>query len=96
MIKSAAVHDEGMEEHPWPPPAQPGCGAPPAAPTSRGSAPSHFRLRDPLSIVLVAVIVIGFAAAGVLASELYARHRAESVVAAATECAVRWAPSVQM
>jgi len=87
VINSAAVHDEGMEEHPWPPPAQP--GAPPAAPTSRGSAPSHFRLRDPLSIVLVAVIVIGFAAAGVLASELYARHRAESVVAAATECAVR-------
>src|SRR5262245_33587571 len=78
-----------MEEHPWPPPGQPGCGAPLAAPTSKGSASSRFRLRDPLSIVLVAVIVIGFAAAGVLASELYARHRAESVVAAATECAVQ-------
>jgi hypothetical protein len=32
------------------------------------------------------VIVIGLVAAGLLAGELYARHRAESVVAAATEC----------
>ncbi len=35
------------------------------------------------------MIVIGFVAAGLLAGELYARHRAESVVAAATECMVQ-------
>jgi hypothetical protein len=40
------------------------------------------------------VIVIGFVAAGLLASELYARHRAESVVAAATECVVQDKASV--
>jgi hypothetical protein len=34
------------------------------------------------------VIVIGLVAAGLLAGELYARHRAASVVAAATKCVV--------
>ena len=45
-------------------------------------------------MVLIAVIVIGLVAAGVLAGELYARHRAESVVAAATECVVQDKASV--
>jgi hypothetical protein len=40
------------------------------------------------------VIVIGLVAAGLLAGELYARHRAESVVAAATECVVQDEASV--
>ena len=40
------------------------------------------------------MIVISLVAAGVLASELYARHRAESVVAAATECVVQDKASV--
>jgi len=44
--------------------------------------------------VLIAVIVIGLVAAGLLASELYVRHRAESVVAAATECVVHDKASV--
>jgi LmeA-like phospholipid-binding len=48
----------------------------------------RFRLGDPLSIALIAVIVIALIAAGVLAGELYARHRADSVVAAATSCVV--------
>jgi hypothetical protein len=55
---------------------------------------SRFRLRNPLSIVLIAVIVIGLLAAGLLAGELYARQRAESVVAAATECVVQDKASV--
>lgn len=63
-------------------------------PTSKRSGPSRVRLRNPQSIVLIAVIVIGIVAAGLLASELYARHRAESVVAAATECAVQDKASV--
>jgi hypothetical protein len=45
-------------------------------------------------MVLVAVIVIGLVAAGLLAGELYVRHRAESVVAAATECVVQDKASV--
>ena len=44
--------------------------------------------------MLIAVIVTGLVAAGLLASELYARHRAESVVAAATECVVHDKASV--
>jgi hypothetical protein len=45
--------------------------------------------RDPLSIVLVVVIVIALVAAGVLGGELYARGRADSVVARATQCVVQ-------
>jgi hypothetical protein len=45
--------------------------------------------RDPLSIVLVVVIVIALVAAGVLGGELYARSRADSVVAKATQCVVQ-------
>jgi hypothetical protein len=45
--------------------------------------------RDPLSIVLVVVIVIALAAAGLLAGELYARSRADSVVARAAQCVVQ-------
>ncbi len=83
-----------MEEHAPPPPGQPGYGPPPGTSTSRGSGRSRVRLRNPLSIVLIAVIVIGLVAAGLLASELYVRHRAESVVAAATECVVQDKASV--
>jgi hypothetical protein len=60
----------------------------PGTPT-KGSGPSRVRRRNPLSVVLIAVIVIGLVAAGLLAGELYARHRAEGVVAAATECVVQ-------
>ncbi|MFY9917163.1 MAG: DUF2993 domain-containing protein, partial [Mycobacterium sp.] len=45
--------------------------------------------RDPLSIVLVVVIVVALIAAGLIAAELYARSRADDVVAAATECVVQ-------
>jgi hypothetical protein len=82
-----------MEEHPPPPPGQPGC-PPPGTPTSKGPGLSRFGLGNPLSIVLIAVIVIGLVTAGLLAGELYARHRAESVVAAATECMVQDKASV--
>jgi hypothetical protein len=94
MCLAERVHDKGMEEHPRPPPGQPGYGPPPGSPTSKGSRLSRVRLRNPLSIVLIAVIVIGLVAAGLLAGELYARHRAESVVAAATECVVQDKASV--
>jgi LmeA-like phospholipid-binding len=44
--------------------------------------------RDPLSIVLTVVIVIALVAAGLLAGELYARSRADQIVAKATGCVV--------
>lgn len=45
-------------------------------------------LSDPLSIVLVVVIVLALVAAGLLGGELYARSRADSVVAKVVECIV--------
>jgi LmeA-like phospholipid-binding len=55
---------------------------------------SRVRRRNPRSIILSAVIVSGLVAAGLLAGELYARHRAETAVAAATECMVQDKASV--
>jgi hypothetical protein len=63
-----------------------------APPPQKGSSPLvkiKNLFRDPLSIVLVVVIVIALVLAGVLAGELYARSRADSVVAKATQCVVQ-------
>lgn len=51
-------------------------------------------LRDPLSMVLVFVIVVALVAAGLLGAELYVRHRANTVVANAVSCVVRDQASV--
>lgn len=69
------------------PPSAPGQGAPPPPGEPAGKIKRLFR--DPLTIVLVVVIVVALVAAGVLAAELYARSRADDVVAAATECVVQ-------
>ncbi len=61
----------------------------PAGPTVR-----RFRFGDPLSIVLVVVIVVALVVSGLLGAELYARHRADNAVAAATECVVQDKASV--
>ena len=45
--------------------------------------------RDPLSMALVLVIVAALAMAGLLAGELYARHRADTIVAKAVSCIVQ-------
>lgn len=46
-------------------------------------------LRDPLSLVLIVIIVVALLAAGVIGAELYARHRADGVVAATAACVVQ-------
>ncbi|KWX23718.1 hypothetical protein AFM11_13095 [Mycolicibacterium wolinskyi] len=64
---------------------------PPAAPTQKDSsamAKIKKLLSDPLSIVLVVVIVLALVAAGLLGGELYARNRADTVVAGVVECIV--------
>jgi hypothetical protein len=71
---------------PVPPP-----GAP-AAPPDKGSSllgKTKNLFRDPLSIVLVVVIFVALVAAGLLGGELYARHRADQVVARAAQCVVQ-------
>jgi hypothetical protein len=73
-----------------PPPGQP--GPPQAAPPQKDSsllAKVGNLFRDPLSIVLVVVIVLALVAAGLLGGELYARSRADDVIAAAAQCVVQ-------
>ncbi|KUI10101.1 hypothetical protein AU190_24170 [Mycolicibacterium acapulense] len=65
-------------------PNEPGQGEPP-----RSESKLRSLLRDPLSIVLVVVIVLALVLAGVLAGELYARKRANDVVAGVTSCVVQ-------
>ncbi|HEX3547437.1 MAG TPA: DUF2993 domain-containing protein [Mycobacterium sp.] len=80
-----------------PPPMRPGSpfDAPTqtfAKPPQEGSSPSvkiKNLFKDPLSIVLVVVIVVALALAGLLAGELYARHRADAVVARVAQCVVQ-------
>ncbi len=44
-----------MEQHPPPPPGQPGFAPSPGTPTSTGSGLSRFRLRNPVSAALIAL-----------------------------------------
>jgi hypothetical protein len=88
---------------PTPPPPQfpqgqyPGQAAPPpqgapGEPQSKDAsllAKIEKLFRDPLSIVLVVIIFVALVVAGLLGGELYARSRADSVVARATECVVQ-------
>lgn len=70
-------------------PAQP---TPPEGPTP--PKPKRRFLRDPLSIVLIAVIVLALIAAALAGGELYARHVADGKVAAAAQCVTQDSASV--
>jgi len=67
------------DQFPTPPPGQP-LGFP--------EQPTPAR-RDPLSTILILVIVAAVALAGLLGAELYARHTANSIVARAVSCVVK-------
>ena len=77
--------------HPPPP-------TPPALPSRRPAAPDEEPapakkkrrfLRDPLSIMLVVIIVIALLFSAVIGGELYARHAAENTVARVVACEVK-------
>lgn len=70
------------------PPAQPSSDDGGAPPPKSGSFIGRL-LRDPMSIILVVVIVVALVAAGVVGAELYARSRADDVVAKAVSCVVQ-------
>ena len=70
-------------------PAAPPYGEPPSQDPLTAVKTKRRFIGDPVSIILVLVIVTALAAAGLIAGELYARHRANNVVAAATECVVQ-------
>lgn len=69
----------------------------PAPPTQSLAAPSEEpapatkkkRLRDPLAIVLICVIVVSLLIASLIGGELYARHVANNKVAQAVACEVQ-------
>jgi LmeA-like phospholipid-binding len=71
---------------------------PPAGPTERLTTPTEEPapvkrkrrfLRDPLSILLVCIIVFSLIIAGLIGAELYARHVANAKVAQAVACEVK-------
>ncbi|NKZ11224.1 DUF2993 domain-containing protein [Mycolicibacterium septicum DSM 44393] len=79
------------------PPAAPRPGGPPPPPLppvepNRPPPPEPAKLssrwRSPLAIVLAAVIVVALVVIGLTGAELYARHKAGSVLVAVTECVV--------
>jgi len=73
------------------PPGGQGAPLPPAPPQQKDSLLAKVTnlFRDPLSIILVAVIVIALVLAGVLGGELYARGRADEVVSRTVSCVVK-------
>ena len=83
----------GMQRPGYPPPP-----IPPAGPTEQiavpGGEPAPAKrkrrfLRDPLSILLICVIVFSLIIAGLIGAELYVRHVANSKVAQAVACEVK-------
>jgi hypothetical protein len=71
---------------------------PPSSPTQRLATPKEEPapvkrkrrfLRDPLSILLVCIIVVSLLVAGLIGGELYARHVANGKVAEAVACEVK-------
>ncbi len=70
---------------------------PPAGPTERLAAADEEsspakrkrRFRDPLSILLICIIVFSLVVAGLIGAELYARHVADTKVAEAVACEVK-------
>ena len=69
-----------------PPPSQ---TPPPAPPGEQPDEGKRRFLRDPLSIVLVLIIVVAVVIAGLLGTELYVRHEADTVVSRAVSCVVQ-------
>jgi hypothetical protein len=82
-----------MQQPSYPPPP-----TPPAAPTQQLAAPNEDPtpakkkrrvLRDPVSVLLICIIVFALIIAGLIGAELYARHVADTKVAQAVACEVK-------
>lgn len=61
---------------------------PVAAPPSFTDRPRGPRRRNPQSMILTSVIVLALIAGGLAGAELYARHRADTILAEVAECVV--------
>lgn len=83
----------GAQDYPPEPPA----GEPVTAAIPTPAKPKRSRvglLRDPLSIFLIFVTVLALVVAGLIGTELYARHIADNKVSKATECETEDAATV--
>ncbi|MEE6175557.1 LmeA family phospholipid-binding protein [Mycobacterium sp. 050134] len=87
------IHTAPAQGPGYPPPP-----IPPAGPTEKlptpGEEPAAVKkkrrfLRDPLSIMLICIIVAALVIAGLIGAELYVRHVADSKVAQAVACEVK-------
>jgi len=90
----------GPPPRPGPPPPRPGPPPPPPAPPPpapppplrqqpEGDKPRGAGFLNGKSIALIAVIVIALVAGGLAGAELYARHRADSILVEVAECVVQ-------
>lgn len=61
----------------------------PEPPQPIADKPPGSRIRNRQSIVLIAIIVIALLVGGLAGAELYARHRADSILVAVAECVVQ-------
>jgi hypothetical protein len=97
-----AVPTERIQLPPRPPGPPPQIGPPlvgppprsgPDAQPSPGEKPPKERRRawwrDPLSLALVAVIVVALIVGGLAGAELYARHRVDGILVEVAECVVK-------
>ena len=83
----------GLQQPGYTPPPTPPAG-PPEWPAAPGEQPAPMKrkrrfLRDPLSILLVCIIVFALIIAGLIGAELYVRHVADTKVAQAVACEVK-------
>lgn len=83
----------GAQRPSYPPPPTPAAG-----PTERLAATGEEQppvkkkrrfLRDPLSILLICIIIFALVIAGLIGAELYVRHQADTKVAQAVACEVK-------
>ena len=101
--QSSPTQQGPQADYPYQPPTTPSYSPPtqeypattsfeqsPQDPDEPGKTKRRFHFRgDPVSIILVLVIVAALGIAGLVGGELYARNRANNVVASATQCVIQ-------
>jgi hypothetical protein len=60
-----------------------------AAPDRQQPVKKRRSLRNPRSLLLIAIIVVALVVGGLAGAELYARHRADTILVAVAECVVK-------